>query len=649
MRAAYPLMLSPKRIGPITIRNRVVLTGHGTRMVKDGQTTPMQCAYYAERAKGGVGLLMIGTQQVHPSSPGLGHLLCNYDDAIIPSLAAIAKSIQEHGAKVFGYIGHFGAFAGAYPAAPWAPSALYNQSLGTYSHAMTRSEIAELVDAHARAARRNLAAGMDGIEVHAGHGLLLNQFLSPLTNKRDDDYGGSLENRMRFPLEVLAAVRKAIGPDVPLGTRISGEELVSGGLTIEEMKRVVQGMVDAASIDFVDVSMGNDADDVSAMQHLPLMDMPSAPYAPIAKSIREAVRIPVIHGTRIDTPDVAERLLESGAADFAGMCRGLIADPHLPNKARDGRIDEITPCVGCDQACIGHLENGLPISCVGNPVTSRELQWAEPQRAGLRKTVVVVGGGPAGMEAAAVAAARGHRVTLFESSRSLGGALAIAARAPNRSGWMRLVEAKVRRLDKAGVTVRLSTEADLDRIRAEAPDAIVLATGAVAGRGVFPGADRANVLSDRDVLAGKVIPAGDTLVVDMMDGTGGIGVASLLRDRGHRVTFVTKAPRMGDRLVKPTRTWLSKVLHEKGVTVLTDHAVVSLEAGRVTVASVYGGVSTVLQSIATVVVAAPPVSETSLLAGLERSGIPLHVIGDCETPRSVEHAILEGHAVGHLL
>ena len=648
MTPCYPRLWSPMAIGRVTIRNRVVLTGHGTRMVKDGEATAMMRAYYGERAKGGVGLLMIGTQQVHPSSPGLGHLLCNYDDAIVSSLAGIAEAVHRHGAKLFGYIGHFGAFAGATPAAPWAPSAVYNQTLGSSSHAMTRDEIAVLVEAHAKAALRNLAAGLDGIEVHAGHGLLLNQFLSPLTNKRDDEYGGTLDNRMRFPLEVIAAVRRAVGPDIPLGVRISGEELIDGGLTVGDMTVVVQSMIRAAAIDYVDVSMGNDSDDMSAMRHLPLMDMPSAPYAAIAKAIRSAVTIPVIHGTRIDSPDIAEWLIESGAADFAGMCRGLIADPHLPNKARDGRIDEITPCVGCDQACIGHLENGLPISCVGNPVTGREIQWGEIRPAALRKKVVVVGGGPAGMEAAAVAAARGHAVTLFEGEAALGGALRIAARAPNRTGWKRLVDAKARRLATTGVDVRLSTRVDIDGILIEKPDAIVMATGALAASPNLPGA-HAYILSDRDVLTGAAEARGDVVVLDLLDLTTGIGVASFLRDRGHRIIFVTRASRLGDRLVKPTRTWLSKVVYGKGVTVLTEHKVVRLDSESVTLSHLPSETEVVLHNIGTVVVAASPRSDQALLGAMRGITTELHVIGDGETPRDVEAAILEGHAAGRAL
>src|SRR6185437_6921701 len=372
---AFPRLFSPIRIGSLEIANRICLTGHGTGMGSDFKPDARQIAYYAERALGGVGLIMLGSQQVHPSSPGITNLLCNFDDGIIPGLTRIADAVHAHGARVFGYLSHMGLAASARPRALWSASAAYDQRYGEVAHAVTHAEMRELIAAYAAAARRNLRAGMDGIEIHCGHGLLLAQFLSPRSNRRTDTYGGSPENRVRFPAEVLAAVRDEIGSDIPLGIRISGDGLVEDGLDAEAVRVILPALVAAGALDYVDVSAGNDGDLVSNMLHEPPMGLPDSPFANIAGAIRAMLLVPVIHGTRIHTPALAERVLAAGQADMVGMCRALIADPQLPAKARDGRAGDINPCIACEQACLGRLHRGLHISCIGHPRTGREVEW----------------------------------------------------------------------------------------------------------------------------------------------------------------------------------------------------------------------------------------------------------------------------------
>ncbi len=463
----FPNLFAPIRIGRLALRNRICLTGHGTGMGRDFKPDDRQIAYYAERARGGVALIMLGSQQVHPTSPGMTNLLCNYDDGIIPGLARIADAVHAHGAKILGYLSHMGIASSARPLPLWSASAVHDQKYGEVAHAMTLAEMVELTAAYVAAARRNLAAGLDGIEVHCGHGLLLHQFLSPLTNRRVDAYGGSLENRARFPAEVLAAVRSAIGADTPLGIRISADELTDGGFSVVDTARIVPLLVAAGRLDFVDVSAGNDGDVVSNMLHEPPMGLPDAPFANLAAALRAVAGVPVIHGTRVRNAEVAERVLAAGAADMVGMCRALIADPHLPNKARDGRAAETTPCVGCQQACFGRLHRGKTISCVGNPRSGREVEWPELSPAPAPRRVVVVGGGPAGLEAAIVAAARGHRVVLFERGARLGGRLALAGGIDARKDWLDLIAHKVFRASALGVDIRLGITASPEAIRAE--------------------------------------------------------------------------------------------------------------------------------------------------------------------------------------
>ena len=636
------LLWRPRAIGAVEVRNRFVLTGHGTAMVANGQ---QMVEYYAERARGGVGLIMLGTQQVHRSSPGLGHLLLNYDDCVIPALRAIAAAAHRHGARVFGYLGHFGAQANTRPEPPWSASAFYDPERGETTHAMDEAEMREIAQAHADAATRNIEAGMDGIEVHGGHGLLLHQFLSPWTNRRTDEYGGSVENRLRFPEMVLRAVRDRIGPNIPLGMRLSGDEAVPGGLTVSDMQAIVPRLVAAAQLDFVDVSAGNDRHAISNMLHHPPMGLPVAPYADAARAIRSGLSVPVIHGTRVDSPAAAAALLRSGAADFAGMCRALIADPHLPNKLRASRVRDVNPCVACEQACIGHLERGQPISCVSRPETGREASWGSLAPAAVALRVVVVGAGPAGMAAASVAAERGHAVTLLEREAAVGGQLRLAALAPGRSEWLNLVSHQLHRLRAAGVELRLSTPANVAEVTALRPDVVVLATGSAPALPAWPGAER--LVSHRDALAGVALGR-RVLLLDETGHQQGVSTALHLAARGHAVTIATAAARVGHRLERPNFTRANMMLAQAGVAQVTDFVADAITAEGAAGHHAFSGAALLLAPFDSVVAAVPGTPRAALEVGL--AGIVrVERIGDCRVARDVEAAILDAHHLARAL
>ena len=692
----------PGRIGTLTLRNRIVLTGHGTGMVvgegaSDRQAGRQLIDYYAERARGGVGLIMLGTQQVHPSSPGLGHLLVNYDDSAIPGLSRIAEAVHAQGARIFGYVGHFGAQAPGNTEAPWTASAFWDEMQGRTTHAMSVQEIAEIVAAHADAAERNLRSGMDGIEVHCGHGLLLHQFLSPWTNHRTDDYGGTLDGRLRFPSAVLAAVRRRIGPDVPLGIRISGTEDVPGGLTADDMAIIVPQLVLAGALDYVDVSAGNDRDRVSNMRHHPPMGLAAAPYADVARRLRAVLTVPVIHGTRIDSQQTAETLIASGAADFAGMCRALIADPHLPNRIRTGDAALANPCVACEQACIGHLHQGQPISCVGNPITGRETEWRELDMTNDVKHVVVVGAGPAGMEAAWVAAQRGHRVTLFERDQAVGGLLRVAARAPGRDGWQTLIAHRTRRLAAMAhrIDLRLGVNADIDAIVALAPDAVVMATGAASHTGGFVaqakdaaeqdqadcsdhatacGAEgvivQSHVAAMTDPSLRGVVGDGDAghvdngrrdnasqtgkphaIVVDRNHHQQGIATACFLAARGMNVTIVSAGTRVGWRLDHANFTYAQQRLRASGVVQRVDLQALRVVGRQLMCRDVFSRETVCLDVAERVVIVEPGMPRQEWVSQWRAAlpDVPLHLVGDSRMARDVEAAILDGHRVGRAL
>ncbi|MBP1849355.1 NAD(P)-binding protein [Rhizobium halophytocola] len=642
--ADFSRLFEPLAINGCSIRNRIVLTGHGTGMPTDGTPNDQMVAYYEERAKGEVGLIMLGTQQVHPSSPGITGLLCNYDDRIIPGLKRVADAVHRHGAKIFGYLGHMGVATSARPVPLWSASPVYEHKYGEVAHAMTKAEIDLIIGAFKAAAKRNVEAGMDGIEIHCGHGLLLMQFLSPLTNLREDAYGGSVENRTRLPREVLAAVREAVGPDVPLGVRISADELVPGGLTIDDMEEICPMLVEAGALDYIDVSAGSDGDYVSNMLHEPPMGLPPAPYASMAGRIRRACPgVAILHATRIHTAAEAEALLSRGDADMAGMVRPLIADPYLPAKARRGEAERVTPCVACEQACFGRLYRGRHISCVGNPTTGREQAWyALPSPARTRR-LCIVGAGPAGMEAARVAALRGHEVVLFDDRNELGGRMNTAKRPAGRAEWGRMIAHKAAEIERLGVTLKLGRMADAEAILAEKPDAVFLACGSEQKAIALPGAEDApivivdNAVLDPDLCGERI------LVIDNINRTPAMATAVHLAKLGRRVDMSTQGFYAGHNLVIQNLSffWREAALH--GVTFLPATRPIAFNKGEVTLEHVFSREPLPVRQYDTIVWADPGIPRDGLLAELEGRVGEVRAIGDAYAPRDIEAAFLDGY------
>ncbi|MEI4485763.1 FAD-dependent oxidoreductase [Frigidibacter sp. MR17.14] len=636
------LLHRPLTLNGVTIRNRVAMTGHGTGMPKDGTPNEQMIAYYTARAKGEVGLILLGTQQVHPSSPGVTGLLCNYDDRIIPGLAALTRAVQAEGARIFGYLGHMGMATSARPTPVWSASPVWETKHGEVAHAMTQAEIAEVTAAFAAAARRCLTAGMDGIEVHAAHGLLLQQFLSPLTNFRTDAYGGSPENRRRFACEVLAAVRAEIGPDVPLGVRISADELMPGGLTVADMAEVTPHLVAAGALDFVDVSVGFDGDLVSHMMHEPPMGPAPAPYAPLARRIKQACPgVTIIHATRIHTAAEAEALLTRGDADMAGMVRPLIADPELPKKDREGRAGRTIPCVACEQACFGRLYSGRHISCVGNPVTGRERDWAalpaaRPQR------VVVVGAGPAGMEAARVAALRGHAVTLLDARDETGGRMTLARRPDGRTEWDRMIRHKTAELGHLGVSLHLGRRVGTADILALAPERVLLATGARPVPLRVPGAGTAPILTVDEALTEPARLGQRLLFIDRMNRTPAMASAIHFARRGHAVEICTTGTHVGHKLVIQNLAHFYAEAHRAGVRFTPGVQVAGFEGGRVRFDSMFSRAPLHQAEYDSIVLVDPGQPEDALLAPLQAAGVSVRAIGDAYAPRDIEAAFLDG-------
>jgi 2,4-dienoyl-CoA reductase-like NADH-dependent reductase (Old Yellow Enzyme family) len=551
----YPHLLSPFTLNKLTLRNRVVSTAHAEVYAEPGGLPgDRYIRYYEEKAKGGLGLAICGgSSPVSIDSPqGWWKSVNLSNDNIIEPLARLAETMHRHGAKIMIQATHMGRRS-SYHGEHWphlmSPSGVREPVHRGNAKIIEVEEIRRIIADFGTAAKRVKAAGMDGIEISAAHQHLIDQFWSPRTNFRDDEWGGSLENRLRFGTEVLKTVREAVGADFVVGLRMCGDEFHDDGLDHETLKQIASIMSATGLIDYISV-IGSGADTHNTLANcMPPMALPPEPFVHLAAGIKSAVDIPVMHAQSIRDAGQAERLLAAGMVDLVGMTRAQLADPHMVEKIRDGREDEIKQCVGANY-CIDRQYNGLDVLCVQNAATSREATMPHLilKSAGPRRRVVVVGGGPGGLEAARVARARGHEVVLFEKGEAVGGQINLAAKAPQReqmAGIVRWFDMETKRL---GVDRRLNTEATSEMILGEAPDIIVLATGGSSHTGQVPGWGVADGLavSSWDILSGRVEPGKNVLVYDGVSTHAGAGVADYLATRGSTVEIVTPDVKVSD-------------------------------------------------------------------------------------------------------
>jgi dimethylglycine catabolism A len=651
----FRYLFTPIRVGGLTLRNRIFSTGHAEAMAEEGKPGPRLRAYHEGKARGGCALTIFGgSSSVHPSSPASAwNMPANHDDSIIPAYRAMAEAIHRHGCHVFTQLTHMGRRAQS-DNESWhvllAPSQIPERVHREIPHEMDADQIAMIVRAFGDAVRRTREGGLDGVELSFAHNHLVDQFWSPIFNQRTDEYGGGLENRMRFGFEVLREIRRQVGRDYVVGARISGDEFTDGGLTAEDMGEIAHRLAASGLVDFLSIIGG--AAHTFALQAgaVPNMSYPNAVYVPLAAAIKQAVpEIPIFHATRIVDPVHADQILADGSIDVVGMTRALIADPDMPRKAREGRLDEIRQCVGANEGCIDRIYQGKPVTCIQNPGAGREAELGELLPAATRKRVVVVGGGVAGLETARVAALRGHRVVLLEKWRELGGQVLVAARTPARADYAGIVRFLVRQVERQGVECRLSVEADVDAVLAEAPDSVVVATGSHAYVPALPGLDGKHVVTDRDVLLGRVEVGDRVVIVDDVHTQQGLSTADYLLERGRRVEVVSRLFYAGQDVGITSIVPLYTRLFAKGV-VFTPHTdLVAVEGSTVVVANVYTGEERRIEGVDTVVLSMGARSTDALYRALRGRVPALHAVGDCVAPRGVHHAILEGTRVARLL
>jgi 2,4-dienoyl-CoA reductase-like NADH-dependent reductase (Old Yellow Enzyme family)/thioredoxin reductase len=652
-------LFEPIRINGVEIPNRICRTGHGTSFTIGSHITDDLIAYHVARAKAGVGLIYLDLASVHPSSFNFN--LHSFNDDIIEGYTRFSRAIHACGAKVFHQIWHGGAH---WPAAdggpPWSSSPLAAPFTGIVPIEMSRAQIQEVTEAFARAAWRAEQGGIDGVEVHAGHGYLLHQFLSPLTNRRDDDYGGSLENRARFLVEVLRAVRAAVSPSFPVGIRISDQN-APGGLSIEDCANVVRQLEAAELIDFVNASQGSY---YSIPSMLPSLSEPTGSMLPTSAPIAAAAsRIPRIVCGRFTTLDDAERVLREGTADMVGIVRALIADPDLVSKTRAGRAEQVRPCIGCNQGCVGGILGMTHrMGCVVNPAVGFEKTLSEELigRTESPQKVLVVGGGPAGMEAARTAALRGHRVTLCEASAELGGALLVARRAPKLHGLFDIAEWLERELYRLGVTVRTGTYMDVDDVLREASDVVIVATGSVARTdGVLiavpgepvAGVEHDHVISATDLLTESSRPlSGSALIFDDLGHYEAIACAEYLLDHGVAVTFVTRCAGFAPSVDMAVRAdpALERLYAKGSFELVTRAHLVAIEKTHCIVRPIQGRAQRRIPADVVVLVAGKlPLND--LAKALDGRVPRMCLVGDALSPRDLQAAIREGHMAGRTI
>ncbi|MFZ0451608.1 MAG: mycofactocin system FadH/OYE family oxidoreductase 2 [Desulfatiglandaceae bacterium] len=649
----YRYLFSPFKIGSVVVPNRINFGAHLTNLSVDHRISERHIYYYRERAKGGCGLITTEELTVHPSDLAYEKLVDAFDPDVIPSFQKLTRTIHEFDTKMFAQLNHNGMQGdGSVSRRPvWGPSPGKDPIFRETCKEMETEDIQECTDYFTRSASHVVEGGFDGIELQLGHSSLIRQFLSPATNFRKDEYGGSFENRFRFCQEVIGAVREAIGTDFTLGVRLNADEMhPKGGLTNKDAKEIAMRLEATGLIDFIDISLGT-------FHHLFLvegsMHVPLAYAVPLSAAIRSVVDIPVFCTNRINDPRLAEKILEDGQGDMISMVRALICDPELPNKAREGREDDIRQCIACNQGCIGRMGLGYDIGCIQNPAAGneKELGIETLRPCHTPKLVVVVGAGPAGLEIARVAALRKHNVIVFEKNDEVGGQNIIAGKVPGRQEIEGVTRWLISQVNKLDIDLRLGVEATIENILAEEPDAVVVATGSIPKEKPFPGEYAHPLVVNTQQILKREVEAGDKVLFIDLDGHHqGTGTAEFLADLGKTVHIITPSLFAGGLLGPLQDLYLARQrLAEKGVTVTPDIAVLEIQGTLVKGLNVYSNEMIDFEGYDTVVLAAGNVANDGLYFALKGKVKELYRIGDCLAPRKADMAIVEAHRVGRLL
>jgi len=636
-----------------TLKNRIFSTGHMAVMLAAGKPTEHMVAYHGAKAQGGAALTIIEAARVHPSGDSGRPAIRAYDPACVPGYASLAEACHLHDCLIFAQLTHPGremalAADGTHPVA-YAPSVVPNERFHVMPRELPLLMIKEIIEGFEASAAHIRQAGLDGVELVASHGYLLGQFLNPNINRRSDGYGGSRAGRLRFLQETIAATRRGLGEDMVLGVRLSGEEKDNDGTELEEMLEVCAALDTNSALDYFNVTAGTSAGLAGSTHIVPPMAYEAAYTVPIAAALKARVSKPVFVAGRINQPQTAAAVLHSGQADMCGMTRALISDPQMPAKAERGATEDIRACIACNQACIGHMLNACSISCIQHPETGRELEFGILVPVTAKKRIMVAGGGPAGMKAACIAAARGHKVTLYESSGKLGGQVNLAQLLPGRTEFGGLATNLMRELENESVEIRLNMPVTPKLVNEEGPDAVIVATGAVPFSSYIEGAEDAHVVTAWQVLEGKVNIGARAVVADWRCDWVGLGLAERLALDGCHVRLAVNGMVAGQTIPQYARdAWLGN-LHKLGVEIIPHVRLFGADSKDAYFQHTLSGEPVVMETVDTLVTALGNTPNTELEQALKEIAVPHHVIGDSLSPRTAEEAILEGLKIGAAL